>query len=82
MGTASLLGSMSLDYYSVLNTLQKVIPASLAMALLGWIMGTILDKPRVNKGLNFNYTNLVLNKINNIDEDSSDKEPQDEEEDS
>ena len=46
MGSASLLESMSLDYYTVISTLQKVLPASLALGGLGWIMGMILDKPR------------------------------------
>lgn len=45
-GAISLFESMSLDYYSVLATLQKVIPASFVMGVLGWMTGALLDKPR------------------------------------
>lgn len=57
MGTASLIQSMSLDYYSVLNTLQKIIPASIIMGGLGWVMGMILDQPRRRSRIN--YGNLL-----------------------
>lgn len=53
MGTASLIQSMSLDYYSVINTLQKIIPASVIMGGLGWVMGMILDQPRRRSRLNY-----------------------------
>lgn len=46
MGAASLLRTMSLDYYTVLCTLQKILPACLALGGLGWFMGMILDKPK------------------------------------
>lgn len=61
MGTFSLTESMSLDYYSVLNTLEKVIPASLVMGGLGWVMGMILDKPK--KARRTNYNNLFLSEM-------------------
>jgi len=61
IGTASLLESMSLDYYSVLNTLAKIIPACFALGGLGWIMGVILDKPRKRGRSGMN--NLFINEI-------------------
>lgn len=61
MGTASLLESMALDYYSVLNTLEKVIPASVILGSLGWIMGMILDKPKKKRKISYN--NLFLNDL-------------------
>lgn len=61
MGTTSLLESMSLDYYSVLNTLEKVIPSCIILGGLGWVMGMILDKPKKRRSINYN--NLFLNEI-------------------
>lgn len=61
LGTASLFRSMSLDYYSVLCTLEKILPASLALGGLGWIMGMILDRPK--KRSRIGYNNLFLNEI-------------------
>lgn len=61
MGTASLLENMSLDYYTVLGTLQKVIPASLALGGLGWFMGMVLDKPRKRSRAGVN--NLFINEL-------------------
>lgn len=61
MGTVSLFESMSIDYYSVLNTIQKVVPASIALGALGWIMGMILDKPKKRNKIGHN--NLFLNEI-------------------
>lgn len=61
MGTLSLTGSMSLDYYSVLGTLEKVIPASLIIGGLGWVMGMILDRPSQRKRIGYN--NLFLNDV-------------------
>lgn len=76
MGTTSLLESMSIDYYSVLNTLEKVIPASIVLGGLGWVIGMILDKPRKRKRRTL-YNNLYLNEVMqnnpsqiNIDEDA------------
>jgi len=62
MGTVSLLESMSLDYYSVLSTLEKVIPASIILGGLGWVMGMILDKPKKRR-TKIGYNDLFLNKI-------------------
>ena len=61
MGTASLLESMSLDYYSVLGTLEKIIPASVILGGIGWVMGLILDSPpkKAKKG----YANFFANEI-------------------
>lgn len=61
MGTASLLGSMSLDYYTVVATLQKILPACLALGGLGWFMGMILDKPRKRSRVGLN--NLFINEL-------------------
>lgn len=71
MGTLSLFESMSLDYYSVLNTLEKVIPASLVLGGLGWVMGMILDRPRKTRKVSYN--SLFLNDVmkNDIAEEKS-----------
>lgn len=54
MGTCSLLESMSLDYYSVLDTVEKVVPAAIILGGIGWIMGMILDKPKKRKNTSYN----------------------------
>jgi hypothetical protein len=56
MGSASLFESMSLDYYSVLGTLEKVFPASISLGLLGWMIGLILDTS--SRGVRKNYMQL------------------------
>lgn len=61
MGTISLLESMSIDYYSVLSTLIKVVPASIIMGILGWVMGMILDQPRRRRRTGHNH--LFVNEI-------------------
>lgn len=53
MGTLSLFQTMSLDYYSVLGTLIKVLPASIIIGGLGWVMGMILDQPRRRSRMNY-----------------------------
>src|SRR5574344_900342 len=53
-GTASLMQNMAIDYYSVLNTIQKVIPASFVIGALGWVTGMILDQPKRKKRLGNN----------------------------
>lgn len=64
MGTLSLLESMRIDYYTVLSTLEKVIPASLILGGLGWVMGMILDKPKRKRKSSYpGYNNLFFNKI-------------------
>lgn len=62
MGTVSLSESMSIDYYSVVYTLYKIIPAAIIIGLLGWVMGMILDKP-VNKVSNKGYNDSFINNI-------------------
>lgn len=61
MGAASLLRTMSLDYYTVLCTLQKVLPASLALGGLGWIMGMVLDRPRRRGRVGMN--NMLMSEL-------------------
>ena len=61
MGTVSLLESMSFDYYSVLSTLEKVIPASIVIGALGWVMGMVLDRPPRRSSVGYN--NLFLNQV-------------------
>lgn len=61
MGTSSLLRSMSIDYYTVLNTLIKIIPASIVIGLLGWTMGMILDQPKKRSGLG--YTSSFIGEL-------------------
>lgn len=62
IGCISLCENMSLDYYSVLGTLQKVIPASIALGGLGWVMGTILDRPRRRQRVS-SYNSVFLNDV-------------------
>jgi len=57
MGAASLMENMTIDYYSVVDTLQKVIPASIVLGGLGWVMGMILDKPKT-RGRKKSYSNI------------------------
>lgn len=54
IGTLSLVESQTLDYYSVLGTLEKLIPASIVFGGLGWIMGMILDKPKKVQRIDYN----------------------------
>ena len=61
VGACSLLESMSLDYYSVLDTIEKVVPATIVLGGIGWIMGMILDKPK--KSNKISYNNLFLNDV-------------------
>lgn len=64
MGAASLLESMVIDYYTVLSTLGKIIPASIIIGGLGWVMGMILDRPKRRKRKPVSgYNNLFLNKV-------------------
>lgn len=60
-GTISLLRSMSLDYYSVLGTLQKAVPASIILGCLGWVMGMILDRPQ--RAHRISYNQLFINDV-------------------
>lgn len=78
MGTASLLESMSLDYYTVMATLQKILPASLALGGLGWFMGMILDKPRRRSrgGLNNLFINELMKNASVETQGISDKAPE------
>lgn len=73
MGATSLLESMSLDYYSVVGTLEKVIPAALVLGGLGWVMGMVLDSPRRRGGLGHNavFLNNVIKEVNINEENSS-----------
>lgn len=64
VGTLSLCESMSIDYYSVIDTIQKIIPASIVMGGLGWVMGMILDRPNKTQK-NVNYNNVFLNDVKN-----------------
>jgi len=74
MGALSLLESQSLDYYSVLGTLEKIIPASIVLGGLGWVMGMVLDKPkRVHK---LDYTTF----FNKTKKDLTDDKPSEGEE--
>lgn len=61
VGTFSLLETMSLDYYSVLGTFKKVLPASIILGCLGWVMGMILDRPKRHQRASYN--NMFLNEI-------------------
>lgn len=66
MGTASLFKSMSLDYYSVLGTLDKVIPAAIVLGGLGWVMGMIIERPRRRYSVGHNslfINNMIKNEI-------------------
>lgn len=71
MGTVSLLESMTIDYYTVINTLGKVIPAAIALGGIGWIMGVIIDKPKTRRPIAYN--NLFVN--NMLKPDMEEKTP-------
>ena len=43
-GALSLLNNFSLDYYSVLIMLSIVVPVSLSMGFIGFVIGKILDE--------------------------------------
>lgn len=58
-GTASLWQSMAINYYTVLSTLEKIIPSSLIIGALGWVIGMVLDKPK--RGHRISYNSGVLN---------------------
>lgn len=58
-GSVSLLKAGSIDYYTVMGTLVKVVPASLIIGALGWVMGSLLDK-RVMRPRGVSLSNLVL----------------------
>ena len=60
VGVVSLAENMSIDYYSVMDTVQKIIPASIVMGALGWIMGMVLDKPQGSRKIN---SNLFLDQM-------------------
>ena len=45
-GTASLMCDMAINYYTVLDTLEKIIPSTFVIGGLGWVIGMILDKPK------------------------------------
>lgn len=76
IGTVSLCESMSLDYYSVLNTLQKIIPASIVIGGLGWVMGMVLDKPK--RGHSISYNSEFLKNVITQEMASSDSNEVDE----
>lgn len=60
-GSASLIKAGSVDYYTVIGTLIKAVPASLIIAGLGWVMGSILDrKTRRGRLSSFGLGNIVL----------------------
>lgn len=64
MGAASLLESMSLDFYTVLGTLEKIVPAATVLGGIGWVMGMVLDKPRRrNVGGSRVLNNVFLNEV-------------------
>ena len=52
-GASGLIQAMSLDYYTVLGTLQKIIPAAFVLGLLGWVMGAVIEKPSRKKGASY-----------------------------
>lgn len=61
VGTASLLENGAIDYYSVIGALTKILPAAAMMALLGWCIGAIIDKPKTK--INTDYNNPLLNEL-------------------
>ena len=65
MGTASLLKSGSLDYYSVLGTLGKIVPATAFLGWLGYIIGSILDNPK-NKD-SVDYKAMIMDELMKMD---------------
>lgn len=61
VGTLSLMEEMSIDYYTVLHALSKIIPASIVLGGLGWVMGSIIDRPK--KRTRVDYNNVLLNEL-------------------
>lgn len=62
VGTVSLFESMTIDYYSVLDTVEKILPAAIILGCMGWVMGMILDKPKKKTKVGVDYSSLFLNK--------------------
>lgn len=58
-GSASLLQDMAINYYTVLNSLEKVIPSAFILGVLGWVTGMILDKPQSRR--RNGYSSAILN---------------------
>ncbi len=58
-GSVSLFQDMAINYYTVIDTLEKVIPSSFIIGALGWVTGMILDKPKSAHRLN--YSSALLN---------------------
>lgn len=81
VGTLSLMESMSLDYYSVLGTLEKIAPAALALGAIGWCMGLILDQPRKRPNIaqsSFFINDLMKKELSSVDvaeEEENSEEP-------
>ena len=75
MGTASLAQSMSFDYYTVIGTLKKILPASFVMGALGWLIGMILDSPR-SRRLGSTRNNSYLSNIIQNDLTLKEREPE------
>lgn len=69
VGTLSLFTSMSLDYYSVLGSVQKAVPAAILFGFLGYVMGLIVDKPRSRPKLNYSdyFVKEFVNKDSGIE---------------
>ena len=69
-GALSLLNNFSLDYYSILFMLSIVIPVSLSMGFIGFVIGKIFDE-----GENFHPCEKVkkniTRKIDNADKRES-----------
>lgn len=78
VGTLSLLQSMAIDYYSVVNTLEKALPASCILGLIGWVMGAVLDQPR--RRPKSGYTNMLVRELMNKEIGESEEEGSEEEE--
>jgi type III secretion system FlhB-like substrate exporter len=53
-GTASLMCDMAINYYTVLDTLEKIIPSTVVIGGLGWVIGMILDKPKRHNRMIYN----------------------------
>jgi len=65
VGTFSLLKSGEINYYSVVNTMSKLIPAMIILGWLGYKIGSILDHPKLDKAAEFR--NLIMDELSDLD---------------
>lgn len=48
-GTCYLILNGGINFYSVSTSFERVVPQSIAVGILGYIIGSILDKPKIKR---------------------------------